>query len=167
MITGGGARSRAPAPQRGAVYRSPRRLYDSRCSRSSIFQSSSPSNVVLRGQRHGGARGPEPLRASAVPHGDALLRNLRAFPNHGEPAHEDNRRDIIGASSRTARLGSPGTATRIAAFFIDGTGEFIAATSSRRCWPEAFLLRHPERRSSRCPRHFAVKDMVANTAVRR
>ena len=72
------------------------------------------------------------------------------FPNHeANPLIEENRRDIIErviAEKADIGIAWDGDADRC--FFIDGAGEFIAGDFVTALLAEAFLIKHPARRSS-------------------
>ena len=71
------------------------------------------------------------------------------FPNHeANPLIEENRRDIVErvvAEKADVGIAWDGDADRC--FFIDGTGEFISGDFITALLAEAFLLKHPGRRS--------------------
>jgi phosphomannomutase len=71
------------------------------------------------------------------------------FPNHeANPLIEENRRDIVErviAEKADIGIAWDGDADRC--FFIDGAGEFIAGDFVTRSLAEAFLIKHPGRRS--------------------
>ena len=72
------------------------------------------------------------------------------FPNHeANPLIEENRRDIVERVSREkADIGIAWDGDADRCFFIDGTGEFIAGDFVTALLAEAFLIKHPARRSS-------------------
>jgi phosphomannomutase len=72
------------------------------------------------------------------------------FPNHeANPLIEENRRDIterVIAEKADIGIAWDGDADRV--FFLDGTGEFVAGDFVTALLAEAFLIKHPARRSS-------------------
>jgi phosphomannomutase len=92
------------------------------------------------------------------------------FPNHeANPLIEENRRDIVErvvAEKADIGIAWDGDADRC--FFIDGTGEFVSGDFVTALLAEAFLIKHPARRSSTiCARATRSRTSWRGTAARR
>ena len=141
-----------PAARRGEVTTQgrARRLHRARDVVHRPGRRSSVQRRARRRQRHGRTGRAAAVRSAALPTTRLCFDIDGRFPNHeANPLIEENRRDIVErviAEKADIGIAWDGDADRC--FFIDGAGEFVPGDFITALLAEAFLLKHPARRSS-------------------